>query len=201
MPQSDPISERLDDLHDHWVSFADNPVARLLIWRVADGEYAMVNAFVARESEPALARTPDLFVELAAPFRSETAYGAALASELCAQYSEASQGVEADSERLWQAPKPRLPAHDVGNFVRLCTSFRAHHLGDHDEGKLVLWLNPTHVNSNAEYMRWLQRLVNEAPSELRVLVLDSTSAPELAPLAKVERERVVERTCALDMSS
>jgi len=44
------------------------PEARVLCWLCEPDEFAMIDAFVATEDEPDIARTEDLFVPLDAPF-------------------------------------------------------------------------------------------------------------------------------------
>ena len=44
---AEPIRQRFALLHDQWVAFAENPAARVLVWRVRDDERGMLDAFLA----------------------------------------------------------------------------------------------------------------------------------------------------------
>ncbi len=200
MPQTNPVVERLEQLDAQWLSFAAKPDARLLVWRAAPDEGSMVDAFAAKECELETANTPDLFLQLRAPFGIAEEHGYALIAELSSQYVEAMKGLEAgEPEHRWRAPGPRHGDDDVACLVRVLASFRSHHLEEELSSKLVIRLDPTDVSSNSAYLLWLGRLVQAAPSELRFLVVDSSIAPMCATLIKTEPARVVETVCDLNM--
>jgi hypothetical protein len=173
---TDPIRTRLDKLHNQWVAFADDPHARLLIWRARQDERAMVDAFIGRECDPERAETPDLFLQLVAPWGP--AHGARLAAELVEQAAEA--------ELDWQWSKT---GDDIAALLSALGSLRAR-LG---ERMLAVWLEPPPFDDG--YLLWLQRLAHAAPEGIRFVVVgDGYEA-----LAKASPERVREVPCALDM--
>jgi tetratricopeptide (TPR) repeat protein len=194
MHAAHPIAARLDKLHDQWVCFAAERDARLLIWLATDDEARMVEAFVARESEGELAETPDLFVELRAPFCDAPTHGRALLAELMAQYEEVTRSEEPAHAR-W-APAA-ANGDDLSRLLAALVSFRAFHVGDDSTALLAIVLAPASVVSAVEYPMWLQRLVRAAPAELRFIIAEP-SASEI-PLAKAEPQRVRAVRCALAM--
>jgi tetratricopeptide (TPR) repeat protein len=179
MPPPDPIQARLDKLHDQWVSFADDPLARLLVWRARDDEQAMVEAFVAQECDAERAHTPDLFLQLSTPWTDEHGHGVRLAQELVAQ------AVEAELPWDWSGAGDDIVAllSALGSLRRL--------LG---ERTLAVWLAPSAVHADS-YLLWLQRLVHAAPLDVRFLLVGDA----FTPLARAEPQRVRELSCALDM--
>lgn len=197
MHAAQPIVARLDALHDQWVRFATDGDARLLLWLASAEEARLIEAFVARETDDALAETPDLFVELRAPFRDGHGHGRALLHELHAQYLEATDS-EDPAEPRWSPAKEPPKADDVARVLAELESFRAFHVGGDSPALLAVLLAPAEAPSLIDYQLWLQRLVRDAPAMLRFIVVEQATA-EAPPLASAEPKRVRAVRCALEM--
>ncbi len=197
MSIAEPVLARLEQLHDQWATFSQLPRARLLLWRVADGEAAMVESFIARESDDETAETSDLFLRLTIAFRDANTHGLTLAKELVDQYDQVFDSAGEDGPR-WKCPARREREGDIAFLLRVLTAFRQHLVGE-SATKVAVWLDPDAEVADEAYLRWLQRLTQEAPAELRFLALESSSDMEYESLGKAEPERVVVCPCALDM--
>jgi hypothetical protein len=68
-----------------------------------------------------------------------------------------------------------------------------------EQAHLVVWLDLEQVSDPEAYLLWLQRLLIEAPAELRFIAVDSRDAPAYEPLHKVEPVRVHTEPCDLDV--
>lgn len=117
--ETNPILERIDQIHDVWTAFVQQPASRLLIWLMAENEASLIDAFVGHECDAATAKTPDVFVQLQAPFAG-AGYGDALAHELVSNYRELTDL----AEPRWRAPKWSAREDDVqarnpGEVVRV----------------------------------------------------------------------------------
>ncbi len=196
---SSPIADRLAQLREQWSFFTERAYARLLIWQATDEEQTLIDAFVAQESEPESAATPDLFLQLSAPFRAEPGHGYALSTELCELYEEASQRPVAAQSVRWRCPTSPHLTDDVETFVSVLASLRSHLVAADGASILAVWLMPDEVRSWEAYLLWLHRLAQKLPANLRVLVVDRRAAPQYAPLAQVEPVRVMEKACDLSL--
>jgi hypothetical protein len=207
---STPIADRFALLYAQWRAFTMRADARLLIWRAADEERPMIDAFVAMEGEAESAQTPDIFVQLSAPFRDQPGHGYRVATELCALYEQAAQLTElparalealrapaAEASTAWRCPSTRQSLDDVHALLNVLSSLRKHVVGAVEPCTLAVWLSPDEVGSWDGYLRWLQRLVQQTPTHVRFLVVDDHAAPQHAPLAKLDRLRVLETPCDL----
>ncbi|MEY4515195.1 MAG: hypothetical protein RLZZ450_7317, partial [Pseudomonadota bacterium] len=58
---------------------------------------------------------------------------------------------------------------------------------------------PEEVRSWEGYLRWLHRLAQKMPPNIRVLVVDAKAAPQCASLAKVDPVRVMAKVCDLSV--
>ena len=196
---SSPITARLAQLHEQWRFFTQREDARLLIWQAADEEKALIDAFIAKESEAESAEAPDIFLELSAPFCSELGHGYALTAELRALYEEASPLEVAEQSVLWRCPVSRQSANDVEVFVSVLASLRSHLVATDGPSTLAVWLMPNEVRSWEGYLIWLHRLAHKMPPNIRVLVVEQKVAPQYAALAKADPVRVLERACDLSV--
>ncbi len=196
-----PIVRRLDRLHDQWTEFAQLADARMLIWRLEPAEAAMLEAFWARENDAQAAQTPDMFLRLRVPFEHPTAHGYALREALIAQYQEAEKALAQDPDVNlgWQCPAAAARDDDVRALVRALTSFHAHHAENIE--LLAVWLDPASVSDSPAYLSWLQRLLHEAPPQLRFFSADLLAAPAHEPLCRAEPKLVIAQVAQLDMAS
>jgi tetratricopeptide (TPR) repeat protein len=176
----DPLQRRLDQLHNQWVTFADDPHARLLVWTTSEDERGMVEAFVARECDARRAATPDLFLQLCTAWTGQSGHGA----RLCEELNE--QAAEADVEWCHAARE----GADLDALLGALTSLRRR-LG---ERMLAVWLESSDIDVDG-YLLWLQRLVHAAPEGIRFLVVGEG----YRVLAQAEPQRVHEVECDLDM--
>ncbi|MET0286097.1 MAG: hypothetical protein ABW352_16570 [Polyangiales bacterium] len=170
----DPIASRLDQLHDQWVSFADDAHARMLVWRAEPDERSFVDAFLTRESDAERAETPDLFLRLEAPYQDESTHDAALAAELLALARESDV--------------------ELGAHSSLLGALHAFHARFRPQALVVVWLDPSAVAADT-YKLWLQRLVYATPDWMRVLAIAGTELDALAAVSS--RVRTID--CELDV--
>jgi len=196
---SSPITDCLAQLHEQWRSFTQRKDARLLIWQAADEEQALIDAFIAKECEAESAATPDIFLQMSTPFRSDSEHGYALTTELSAMYEEASQLPVAEQSVPWRCPTSWQSTNDVDAFVSVLASLRSHLAATEGPSTLAVWLVPDEVCCWEAYLLWLQRLTQKMPTNIRLLVVDYREAPQYAPLAKVDPLRVLEKTCDLSV--
>ena len=200
MTDQNPIAQRLEAIHEQWLRFRDDPASRLLIWCATHDEASLIDTFVARECDEELARTPDLFVQLSAPFHSERTHGFALAQALCTQHEQALASLPAADRPLhWRCPSIDERASDLSVLGSVLDSLRRSLVADHNSARLVVWLDPSNVHAQEAYLRWLSRLIRQTPRELRFLVVDDTAESTFAPLANTEPAGVATQTCALDL--
>lgn len=183
-----------------WADFLARPAARLLVWRVADDESRMVDAFIELGNDERAGDAPEIFVPLRVPFVDPDRHGFALRDALIAGITEGEASPDPDPDPdagdPWTPPPLARGEGDVAALVACCTS-----LVDHQEGaldRLVLVLASEGATDLAAFQLWLQRLAHRAPGSLRVLVLDTGEAPSFDALVAGEPDRVVSR--ALDLA-
>jgi hypothetical protein len=189
----------LAQLHEQRRIFTQCKDARLLIWQAADEEHALINAFIAKECEAESADTPDIFLQLSTPFRSDSGHGHALTTELHTLYEEASQLRVADQSVTWRSLPSGRSTDDIEAFVSVLLSLRSHLVAADGPSTIAVWLLPNEVGSWGAYLLWLHRLVQKLLPNIRVLVVDHREAPQYAPLAKADPLRVREKACDLSV--
>ena len=199
MPASaNPIMRRLEILSDQWQEFADQAEARVLCWQVTPDEYAMVDAFLAMESEEDTADSQDLFVTLTSPFVAGR-YGEALLREFVEKAAALYEGLGDPATPAWPAPAAAPGAPDPLPFLRACESFIAHY---QLPGLLALLLSPSEIADHSAFAQWLTMMAESALPrlpKLRFIVRDDAQAPQLAALVQSQPERVVAMPAELDM--
>ena len=127
------------------------PEARVLCWLCEPDEFAMIDAFVATEDEPDIARTEDLFVPLDAPFAAGR-YGAALLAEFTEKAAALHAGLEDESVKPWEPPAVAPGAQDPQPFLQACQSFIEHY---QLPGLLALYLTPpAEVSDMGALLAW-----------------------------------------------
>jgi hypothetical protein len=210
MPDQNPITRRLDLLHDQWSEFAQNPKTRLLRWLAAADEGAMVEAFVAQESEPEACETPDLFLRFEDGFENPAAHGYLLRDSFIRAYDEvrpfdagAPEGArrplgENGVDTSFVAPSADRSDDDIRALLRVLVAYHAHHEGQ--VAQLVAFLSPRVVADPAAYQLWLQRLMLQTPAQVRFIVVDSLERQQLGELAAAQPELVMSVPCDLNMS-
>jgi hypothetical protein len=188
--ETNAILERIVQIHDVWTVFVQQPASRLLIWLVAENEASLIDAFVGQECDAATAKTPDVFVQLQAPFAG-AGYGHALAHELVSNYS---QLTDLAGPR-WRAPKWSASEDDVQALLRVLRSFHAHHIAAESDSKLAIWLDPSAIGSLDAYVPWLHRLAVDAPTVLRFMVVADRAASQYEKLSNVAHDQVRIERC------
>ena len=197
-PTDNPIAERVDRLHNQWTSFAKDRDARILRWVLDADEVPVLDAWLAKESHPEAAETPDLFLELDAPFALPAQHGLALREALRISYERDKAALEqAGVAAAWQCPPYRQGTNDIAAWLETLESFRAAH-GQGIE-VVAISLRPSTVSGVEAYALWLQRLAQAAPPHLRFIVVEIRPANTFATLAHSEPKRVVTQSANLDM--
>ena len=191
------VLRRLARLRAQYETFAENPHARLLRWRIADDERRMVDALVAMENHEELMQTADLWVPLHSPFESADEHGWVLRRELVAEYERARADEPAGVMLAWAPPPTPRQTNDIDALITLATSLAEYH-GDLME-HLTLVLQPPSIADTSAWSAWLARLVPRLPAEIRVIVPDAIESALLDELATTEPLRVLDCTAALDM--
>ena len=195
--RKNPIERRIDRVSDQWTEFAELLDARLLCWLAKGDERPIVDAFIGVESDEEAGTMPDLFVRLGSPFTDTEPYGVALRGELWNNAEALRAGLSSPEMPPWSPPGWDGRESDTLLFVRTCASFIQHfrlpaHLG--------LLLEPADVSDIGAFQLWLQQAIAIAPANLRFIMVDDATAPELAPLVRAEPVRVVARPLDLDMA-
>jgi hypothetical protein len=195
---TNPIVERLEQLTDQWLGFAEMPEARLLCWLVEPDEHAMIDAFVGIEDDDRTGQTLDLFVPLQAGFKAG-GYGSALLAEFVGKAAALYEGLADPATPAWRPPAvaPRLP--EPVAFLQACQSFIDHY---QLPGLLALVLTPADVDDVAAFRQWLDLVVGTALPRiprLRFVLKDDVRAPTLASLVQSHPDRVVAIPADLDM--
>jgi hypothetical protein len=197
---TNPIAERVDRLHNQWTVFAKNRDARILRWLLDSDEVAVFDAWLAKESHPDAAETPDLFLELDTAFALPSQHGLALREALRTSYERDKAALEqAGVAATWQCPPYRQGTHDVAAWLEALESLRAAH--GHDIEIVAVSLRPGAVSDPESYALWLQRLAQAAPAHFRFIVVEMRAANTFATLARIEPKRVVSESANLDMPS
>lgn len=195
---NNPIVERLNQLTDQWIGFAELPDARVLCWQVEPDEHAMIDAFVGVEDDDRAGQTLDLFVPLQAAFKAGR-YGEALLAEFTAKAAALYDGLGDPATPAW-TPLPSAPhAPDPVSLFRATQSFTQHY---QLPGLLVLVLTPAEVDDPAAFQQWLDLVVRTALprlTKLRIVLKDDREAPALAALVQAHPARVVALAADLDM--
>jgi hypothetical protein len=198
MPDQDAIARRLDLLFDHWCEFAQNPDVRLLRWLAATDEVSMVEAFVARESEPDACETPDLFLRFDDAFDNPAAHGYRLRQSLIGAYDEARPALgEGGLDTSFVAPHADRADDDIGALLCALAAYHAHQAGQ--VALLVAFLSPATVSDPPAYQLWLQRLILRAPAHVRFVMVDSSAREQAGELAAAQSELVMSVPCELNM--
>ncbi len=192
-----PIRKRFAWLHDQWVTFAADPLARVLVWRVQDDERRMLDAFLAKESDPEVAELPDMFLRMSAPFVNADSYALALRESLIATadalFAAATQEEPAAFGKWQPAPLSR-----GGKVQEMClAAYASFHAHFQVPGQLALVLEPSELVDGAGFIAWLGSVARAAPASVRFIVLDSAQRPTLGSLPA--GDGVVIQEAALDM--
>jgi hypothetical protein len=198
MPGTNPIWRRFKWLHDQWVSFAENPDARVLCWQLEDDEQRMIDGFLTIEEDDRVGELPDLFLRFGVPFDKEARYGFALRDELVRMSHELHADPEGELAALvpWYPPVLASRKSDLANLLDAAQQFHAHY---QLPGLLAIFLEPSQIGDVAAFSRWLLAAAREAPAQVRFIVLDSCRAPGLGALCDGDPKRVVAQRAALDI--
>jgi hypothetical protein len=195
---NNPIVERLHQLTDQWIDFAELPEARVLCWQVESDEHAMIDAFLAVEDDDRAGQTLDLFVPLQAAFKAGR-YGEALLAEFTAKAAALYDGLADPATPAWTPPPIAPHAPDPVSFLRATQSFTEHY---QLPGLLALVLTPAEVDDPAAFRQWLDLLVRTALpklTKLRIVLKVDRKDPALAALVQAHPTRVVAIPADLDM--
>jgi tetratricopeptide (TPR) repeat protein len=196
---ANPIEKELAKVEACWTTFAEKPKARILRWVPDDDARQMIQLFVDLESEP-VGTTPDLFLELNAPFESQTTYAAALIEDLKSQYAANRESIaETGITSEWQVPVCSSDC-PVSEMLKTFDSF--HQAFPSLARFLVLVLSPESRTSSRQWEQWWLEIIRQRiPESLRLMVVDSPVCPELGKLSEASPELVITISPELDMSS
>ncbi len=188
-----------------WAELVAQRQARLLVWRVAEDERRMVDAFIELGNDARAGDEPEVFLPLAIPFGDPARHGFALREALVAAVAEGeaslgeSQGEDPDGRAPWAPPPVAKGADDVSAFAACAASLAAHWDGALE--RLVVVLGIDGVSDVPAFQLWLQRAAHRAPPSLRLLVLDTGADPPFDALARGEPTLVQARALDLDMDA
>lgn len=195
---TNPIVERLEQLTDQWLGFAELTDARVLCWLVEPDEHAMIDAFVGVEDDDRAGQTQDLFVPLLAAFK-QGSYGNALLAEFTTKAASLHEGLDDPATPAWTPPPVPPKSPDPLPLLQACQSFIDHYKLP---GLLALVLTPADVDDIAAFRQWLDLVVKTALPKLanvRFVLKDERSAPLYAALVKAHPEKVIAVPADLDM--
>ncbi|HXV13707.1 MAG TPA: hypothetical protein VEC56_05835 [Candidatus Krumholzibacteria bacterium] len=188
----------MEKLRALWNEFASNPDARVLRWLVRTDEWDIVRVFLEVERSET-GECPELFLVFDRPFASMTRYGIDLAQDMRKQFADSQEELSAQGlDQPWRPPAVTGVA-DSRVLVAHCESLCGHY---EDIDYLALVLLPSQVAGYSQWDGWLQKLVGgEIPENVRVLVCDDVTSPQLDALAAKEPKRVVTQKLDLNMPS
>lgn len=198
MPNTNPITERLDRLYDQWFDFVDDAPARVLRWCVRSDEERMIETFVGVENSEG-GRLPALFVRLVVPFDAPHTYAFALWRELHAQVERESE--QDESLRGFVAPRPRTDHHGIASLAELAGA-----LVDHVRARgvelehVALVILPSAVEDASGWASFVGRLATMLTrSDVRAIVTDRRAGLVLEPAGATAGPRLHTAVAELDM--
>jgi hypothetical protein len=183
------VERRLVDLCEHWVSFRDNPLKRLLVWQVADNAMRMVQCFFQVQKHETPYTSGDLFIVFDLAFDNSIQYSRELKEALVGQYEASRQDLETEGVAPeWQCTPTQFPDSAYG-FIQCLRSFGSQH--HKSIGHLVAVLTPSALSNPDAFSSWLRRALDaRLPERLRIAVIDSSENPRLQGVTEVGDDRV-----------
>jgi hypothetical protein len=198
VPQTNPITRRLDRLSMQWLQFVDDAPARVLRWRVRPDEARMVETFLGVENSEG-GQMPALFVRLVVPFQAAHTYAFAVRDELLAQIDREAE--EDDTLAGFHPPRPRADDHGLVGLRDLSVALVDHVRARGVElDQLVLAILPPSVVDIAGFATFVARLAEAlVATDVRAIVLDDRDAPRLDPAVDLAPGRIHTEVADIDM--
>jgi hypothetical protein len=198
VPQTNPITRRLDRLSMQWLQFVDDAPARVLRWRVRPDEARMVETFLGVENSEG-GQMPALFVRLVVPFQAAHTYAFAVRDELVAQIDREAE--EDDTLAGFHPPRPRADDHGLVGLRDLSVALVDHVRARGVElDQLVLAILPPSVVDIAGFATFVARLAEAlVATDVRAIVLDDRDAPRLDPAVDLAPGRIHTEVADIDM--
>lgn len=168
-----PILQCLETLRAQAEVFLDEPEARVLRWLATPGERKLITSFLDLEQQET-GKLSALLMRFDTPFGP--GYDGALTEALVMAYSAQREELRAAGHPARWVP----PAGEHRAFVDVCASYQRDHADLIPRVLVVLW--PTEIDDLERFQGFVLDLARRAPPELRVLVVDDASAPQLRAL-------------------
>lgn len=183
------IMQRVEQLTELWEEFAADPNARLACWQLDHDSFRIFDLFLELQNEEA-SDLPDLFIRCSEPFSAADQFGFELRGSLIEKYEEIREGIEAEGiAATWQCPDRRRQQDDLDALLAACESLQQAH--EDIVRHVVLAILPHSVANPQPWKKWLERLVAKpVPAQVRFLVTDNASDPQLADLKTAKPDRV-----------
>ena len=191
------IEERLSRIEESWLSFRDNPSAKLARWHLDGDGQRMVDVFHEVQVHEG-SDVPDFFVRLREPFEDLESFGLELRRSFIGEVEAAhDEMLEAEVDTDWTAPE--LTTRDgLSELLKCLHSFRTHYESLIES--LVVVVLPETIADSTGWTGWLTRLVEGAlPPGIRFSVVDRVEQSALDDLAEQHQDTVVTLDPELDM--
>jgi len=205
MPTANPIEKRLQLAAEGWESILAHPDARLARLLGTPDDRQLFEGFLTFESDEN-GQLPDLFLRFGDEFTGIDAYVIALQKALkvqvedfAAEAKESGESLPEGAPEAW-APPPPAPGGDPIDFWMATLVDFMRKYGSFFES-VGIYLEPAGVGSAHEWMKFLLAVAKHAdhPANARHLVWDDHANPQLEPLCRAEKVRVMTQPMDLDM--
>ena len=193
---SNPITQRLDKMHQLWQRFRAVPETRVCRWLIQPDDKKMVEAFLETtylESNDAV----DFFLPFYTPFTKVEKYAEALITELNEAVAADAEGLSEEGIKLNWPPAPAKESLEspAAQFLYYLQQFA---LLVPAAEMLVAVLLPTAINK--QYGKWLYKFTKlDIPANIRFLVIDAQEEEVLATAAKKASAQIITLPLELDM--
>lgn len=196
-PPLNPVEQRLMGLCEHWLSFRDDPVARLLIWQVPDSGLRTVRCFFEVQKLDLPYSSGDMFIVLDADYEHALQYSRALKAQIKGQFDASEENLVAEAPTIDNTPlRNDLPDTPKGVIDTLRSlGSRLHRT----IGYLAAALLPAQTRDATAYGAWLLRTLDcQLPERLRLIAVDSVENPALSALTEKNDPRICVQRLDLD---
>jgi len=192
------VERSLEELRDLWSKAADDPRARIIVWRIPQSSGRLLSAFFEAQKHPGDWQAPDLFIPIHAPFETGFSYSRTLREELQGRYEASRDDLREDDVAADWPDAKTVCADSPAGTLALCASFAKHH--QRHFRHLVLVLQPDRVLTQEAFTRWLDgALATPIAPNVRLALVDELETRALQPVVERHGEAVRVIEAPLDM--
>lgn len=152
---SNPVERRFMDAHADWLTFAEQPQARLLYWQVNDDDHHLLNTYFQVQEENSCCA-----MRLYIDFIDGDQYANDITDYLIQFYEQRRENSLAqDIQAYWQAPKKAITSSSTQYLLQVTQSLTEYH-PDIFPGFLFVFY-PSNLTSFQKMESWLSELLDE----------------------------------------